>query len=220
MSASWDTRSWTGRRRPRIARSSAGSTGSIEMGASWLSSPGPGTRSWIGTCRSSKPRPRVSRTGSRTSSPSLPQRRTCPASGSKGPRWPTVRDFRGLLAHAHGALVKSGTTTMEAALAGVPMVVAYRSHPLTFWIARTLVDVEHVAMVNLVAGERLVPELLQGAARPAALADALAPLLEEGPARARVVQGLARVRDALQPDDDDTAGDRVAELAAGLLEAM
>ncbi|NIQ54302.1 MAG: lipid-A-disaccharide synthase, partial [Gammaproteobacteria bacterium] len=75
----------------------------------------------------------------------------------------------------------------------------YRSHPLTFWIARRLVDVEHVAMVNLVAGERLVPELLQGAARPAALADALAPLLEEGPARARVVQGLARVRDALQP---------------------
>jgi lipid-A-disaccharide synthase len=122
-----------------------------------------------------------------------------------------------LMAHAHAALVKSGTTTLEAALAGVPMVIAYRTHPATFWLARRLVEVEHVGLVNLVAGRRLAPELLQDEATPRALADALLPLIDEGPARASALEGMRAVREALRTDGPGTAADRVAGMAAELL---
>ncbi len=64
-------------------------------------------------------------------------------------------------AAAGAALTKSGTSTLELALAGVPMAVTYRVNPLTAMLARRLIRVPHVAMVNLLAGRRLVPELLQ-----------------------------------------------------------
>jgi lipid-A-disaccharide synthase len=67
-----------------------------------------------------------------------------------------------LLQAADLAITASGTATLEAALLGTPMIVVYRMHPLTFWIARRLVSVPHVAMANLLAGDRIVPEFLQG----------------------------------------------------------
>ncbi|NIP81678.1 MAG: lipid-A-disaccharide synthase, partial [Gemmatimonadetes bacterium] len=100
-----------------------------------------------------------------------------------GAPFPLTTDGVALLAHAHAALVKSGTTTLETALAGVPMVIAYRTHPATFWLARRLVDVDHIGLANLVAGRRIAAELLQEDATPAALAEALLPLVDEGPAR-------------------------------------
>lgn len=136
-------------------------------------------------------------------------------------RFPRIGDSRGLLRHATAAIVKSGTTTLEAAIAQVPFVVAYRTHPLTFWLAERLVEVEHVALANLVAGRRVVPELLQKEATAEALADAVAPLLDESSAeRTRMVQGLARVREGLESAGSREGGtaDRVATLAAGLME--
>jgi lipid-A-disaccharide synthase len=98
------------------------------------------------------------------------------------------------------------------------MVVTYRTSALTFALARRLVRVDHVALVNLVAGERLVPEILQAEATPQALADPLLALLDEGPARTRVLDGLTRVRRSLQaPDASGSVADRVAGLAAELL---
>lgn len=131
--------------------------------------------------------------------------------------FPVTEDAASLLAHAHAALVKSGTTTLEAALASVPMVIAYRAHPVTFWLARRLVDVDHIGLANLVAGRRFAPELLQDDATPAALAEALLPLIDEGPARRDALDGTRAVRDALAPDGDGTAAERVAALAAELL---
>jgi lipid-A-disaccharide synthase len=130
--------------------------------------------------------------------------------------WPLVRDSRALLHHATAALVKSGTTTLEAALAGTPCVVAYRMNPLSYAAARRLVKVPHVALANLVAGRRLAPELLQDAATPEALAAELVPLLDEAsPRRAEMLQGFREVREAL---GGGGASERVAEAAARLLE--
>ncbi len=125
-----------------------------------------------------------------------------------------VTDGRGLLAHARGALVKSGTTTLEAALAGVPFVVAYRTHPVTWRIARRVVRVKHVALANLVADRRVVPELLQDEVTGPKMAEALLPLLEEGGARMTLLEGLARIRDRL---GDPGAAERVALLVEEVL---
>ena len=150
--------------------------------------------------------------------PVLARSTDVPADAYRDAPFPVTDDGRSLLAHAHVALVKSGTTTLEAALAGVPMVIAYRTHPLTFWLAQRLVDVEHIGLANLVADRRIAPELLQDTATPRALADALLPLVDEGPARRAALEGLQDVQEALAPDGADTAAGRVAQLAAELLE--
>lgn len=127
-------------------------------------------------------------------------------------------DNAALLQHASAALVKSGTTTLQAAVAGTPLVIAYRMHPLSYVIARRVVEVDHVGLVNLVAGERLAPEYIQDEATPDALAAALLPLLADGPERTRMLAGLARVRASLQqaPGAGDAA-DQIARLADELI---
>jgi len=96
------------------------------------------------------------------------------------------------------ALAKPGTVTLEAALRGCPMVVIGRVHPLTALVLRMRLRVRHLALPNLLAGEAIVPELMQDAATPDAIAAALAPLVE-GPARARQLEALARVARSLGP---------------------
>lgn len=64
------------------------------------------------------------------------------------------------------ALTSSGTATLEACCFGVPMVVIYKMHPLNYMIVKRLVNVKHIAMVNIIAGKRLVPELIQKMAHP------------------------------------------------------
>lgn len=124
-------------------------------------------------------------------------------------------DGRALLAHAHAAVVKSGTSTLEAALAGVPFICVYKTHPLTFAIARRLVRTQHIALANLVAGERVVPEILQGDVTPERLSEELRPFLEPGSSeRARVIERLARVRTLL---GEPGAATRVAEIAEQLI---
>jgi lipid-A-disaccharide synthase len=132
----------------------------------------------------------------------------------EGTGLPVVEDGRSLLGHARAAIVKSGTTTLEAALAGVPFVVAYRTSSVTFALARRMVRVDHVALANLVAGERVVPELLQDEVNPAALAEAAWPLLGDTPQRRTMLEGLTGIRDRL---GGGGASDSVADLALELL---
>lgn len=101
-------------------------------------------------------------------------------------------------AAAGAALTKSGTSTLELALAGVPMAVTYRVNPLTAMAARRMIRVPHVAMVNLLAGRALVPELLQENCTGPRLAETVQALLGD-PARAAAQRaGFAEVLAALQ----------------------
>jgi len=125
-----------------------------------------------------------------------------------------VSGSRALLRHSRAALMKSGTGTLEAALEGVPFVVAYKAHPLSFALAKRLVKLEHISLANLVAGEEIVPELLQEEATAESLASALTPLLHDSPERAQMMQKLAHLRTLL---GDPGAADRVAALAEDIL---
>jgi lipid-A-disaccharide synthase len=89
------------------------------------------------------------------------------------------------------ALAKPGTITVELMLRGCPMVVIGRVHPWTAWIVRRSIGLDWLSMPNLVAGEEIVPELMQEDATPDRIAAALAPLFE-GPERIRQIEGLAR----------------------------
>ena len=129
---------------------------------------------------------------------------------------PVVEDARSLLAFSRAALVKSGTGTLEAALEGTPFVTVYRTHPLTYVLARRLMNTDCIGLANLVAGEAVVPEVIQGDATPERLAELLEPLLVEGSReRTEMVAGLGRVRGFL---GSAGASERVAALAAELLD--
>jgi len=123
-------------------------------------------------------------------------------------------DSRGVLRAADAALLKPGTVTTEAMLLGVPMVVMARAHPLTAAVVRRLLRVPHLAMPNLVAGRRIVPEYWQEEATPGGLADALAGLLG-GPEREAQ---LAALGDAAQRLGPGGAIDRAADVALSMLD--
>ncbi len=94
-------------------------------------------------------------------------------------------------AAAHAALTKSGTSTLELAMAGVPMAVTYRVNPISGYLGRRLIKVPHVAMINLLAGSALVPELLQAQCRPDILAENLRRLLQVPAEAAKQRAGFA-----------------------------
>jgi lipid-A-disaccharide synthase len=120
-----------------------------------------------------------------------------------------------VLRAADVALCKSGTTTLEAAVADCPCAIAYRTSPISYAIARRLVRIEHIGLLNIVAGREVAREFVQDAFVPAAVADALDPLFDgASPARRTMAAGLAEVRAKLGTPG---ASARVAAMAAGML---
>ncbi|MGE0040570.1 MAG: lipid-A-disaccharide synthase [Vicinamibacterales bacterium] len=119
-----------------------------------------------------------------------------------------------VLASADVVVTASGTATVQAALHGRPMVVVYKLSPLTYRIGRPLVRLEMFSMVNLVAGERVVPELIQDGCTPETVAAEAVSLLTDADRAARMREGLALVRTRLGgPGASGRAADAVLEVA-------
>jgi lipid-A-disaccharide synthase len=102
-----------------------------------------------------------------------------------------------VLAAADVALTASGTATIQTALHDTPMVIVYRLSPMTYRIGRRLVTLDTIGMVNLIAGEKIVPELVQDAFTPDAVAREAVSMLTDRDRAARIRAGLARVRERL-----------------------
>ncbi|TMB29879.1 MAG: lipid-A-disaccharide synthase [Deltaproteobacteria bacterium] len=116
------------------------------------------------------------------------------------------------------AIVTSGTATLEAALAGAPAVVVYRTSWINWLLGRLLVRVKHLALPNLLAGRAVMPELLQSRCTPERIAESAAPLLDSRSAeRSRQIEGLRAVRDELAPSGSLGAARRAAEEIARVL---
>ena len=108
----------------------------------------------------------------------------------------TVVDQQSLTAlrAADFALVASGTATLEAGLIGTPMVIVYRVNRLTAWLARRLLRVPHLGLINIVAGRQVVPELLQDAVSPSAICDSALSVLQDPAESARIMDELTALR--------------------------
>lgn len=122
---------------------------------------------------------------------------------------------RQVLRQASAALIASGTATIEAALMTCPMVITYRVAPLTYFLGKLLVKIDHIGMVNIVAEKEICPEFIQGAATPEALADAITSLISDTPEREAMLHELREVQAKLGEGD---AANRAARLVIKTLE--
>ncbi|MGA8874239.1 MAG: lipid-A-disaccharide synthase [Candidatus Korobacteraceae bacterium] len=128
-----------------------------------------------------------------------------------GPPITFTRDARATLLHARAAAVASGTSTLEASLIGTPFVMVYCVAPLTWRLGRRLVKVDRFAMVNLIAGWDVVPELVQADFTPQRLCDELRKILPEGEVRTAMIDGFRDVWKRLEPAE---TGSNASEGAA------
>ena len=103
-----------------------------------------------------------------------------------------------ILAFASAAVVTSGTATLETAIWGVPQVVVYRSNsPISIFIARMVIKVKYISLVNLISGKKIVEELIQWKLTREALKSALTNILDEGEDRAKILKGYKEINEIL-----------------------
>jgi lipid-A-disaccharide synthase len=123
--------------------------------------------------------------------------------------------------HSRAGIVASGTATVEAAMMATPFVMVYRVSPLTYLLGKPRVKVPRFAMVNLIAEEEVVPELVQHDFTATNVVARLKEILGDGPARDRMLEGLARVKSRLRapaavPEKAQHPADRAAEIILSL----
>ncbi len=123
------------------------------------------------------------------------------------------------LAHSRAGIIASGTATVEAALMGTPFVMVYRVSPLTYLLGKPRVKVPHYAMVNLIAGEEIIPELVQDDFTAENVVAQIKEILPDGPVRQKMLESLASVKERLRVSRDDSLwpADRAAQEVLALL---
>ena len=153
--------------------------------------------------------------------PTMPHLKDAVSEGLKG--WPVQpriaigeQEKRSAFRIARAALAKSGTVTLELALAGVPMVTAYRTSAVEAWIARRAINVKSVILANLVAGENVVPEFLQEDCTPEKLAPALRDVLTDSPLRRRQLEAFAKI-EAIMSTGNQPPSVRAADIVLATL---
>ncbi len=120
------------------------------------------------------------------------------------------------MAAADLLLMASGTAALEAALLGVPAIVVYRTSPLTYLLARMLLTVRHVSLPNIILGEEIYPELLQGRCKAASIAAEAVSILEDADRSGRIRERLSGVAESL---GEPGAAERAAEHLMRFLES-
>jgi lipid-A-disaccharide synthase len=136
-------------------------------------------------------------------------------------QWPTppilldsTEDKHDAFAASAAAMTKSGTSTLELAMAGVPMLVSYRVNPLSAAIAKRLVTVRYASILNLIAEREIVPELIQAACTPERLAETLMKLLTDREAAAAQRMACRAVLAQLAPPNGTPSAAAAAEVLA------
>lgn len=119
--------------------------------------------------------------------------------------------------HSRAGIIASGTATVEAGMMCTPFVMVYRVSRLTYALGRSRVNVPYFAMVNLIAGEEIVPELVQSDFTAANVVARLTDLIADGPARDKMLEGLARVKASLRAPDQVSDARHPAERAADII---
>ena len=126
-----------------------------------------------------------------------------------------VPDALPALYHSRAGIIASGTATVEAAMMNTPFVMVYRVSPLTYLLGKPRVKVSRFAMVNLISGDEVVPELVQHDFTAARIVSCLKEILTDGPARERMLEGLAQVKAKLRAGNDNPVihpADRAAQI--------
>lgn len=121
-----------------------------------------------------------------------------------------------IMAHADALVVSSGTATLESGILGTPMVIVYRTSPLTNFIGRRLVKIPDIGLINIVAGTRIVPELLQDEVTPGNIAGHLGAFLEDVTLRESTKKALASAGRKL---GESGASERAARIALDMMGA-
>jgi lipid-A-disaccharide synthase len=128
-----------------------------------------------------------------------------------------VPDALPALFHSRAGIIASGTATVEAAMMNTPFAMVYRVSGLTYILGKPRVKVPRFAMVNLIAGEEVVPELVQQDFTAAKVVSRLKTILSDGPARQRMLEGLAQVRAMLRGPLSDAPALHPADRAAQII---
>jgi lipid-A-disaccharide synthase len=123
------------------------------------------------------------------------------------------------LAYSRAGIIASGTATVEAAMMGTPFVMVYRVSPLTYLLGRSRVKVSHFAMVNLIAGKEIVPELVQHDFTSEKVVARMKEIIPDGPPRERMIKSLAGVRTLLRGPSMDPLhpAERAAEAIVAVM---
>ena len=123
-------------------------------------------------------------------------------------------DTYNLLQNSSAAIVTSGTATLETALFKVPQIVVYKANALTYWLAKGMIKVKFISLVNLIAGREVVKEMIQSEANPESISQELNRILVDTNYREKILEGYDQIIKTL---DTGSASENAARLMSGYL---